>query len=161
FRGERARKRFADASCRAGDERGLSLQRFLHGFVEVGQRPSIVWGVPSKTIRGTHMERCARAFSSALCFLALCTSLPAWAADAASASSSQNYPTRPIRWLVPAPPGGGTDAVSRIMSPRLAEILGQQIVVDNRGGAQGSIATALTAKSPPDGYTILFAYSGT
>jgi len=79
----------------------------------------------------------------------------------AAEGSSASYPTRPIRWLVPTPPGGGTDAVSRIMAPRLTEILGQQIVVDNRGGAQGSIATALTAKSPPDGYTILFAYSGT
>ena len=83
--------------------------------------------------------------------------MPALAADGGSAA----YPTRPIRWLVPTPPGGGTDAVSRIMAPRLTEILKQQIVVDNRGGAQGSIATALVAKSVRDGYTILFAYSGT
>jgi tripartite-type tricarboxylate transporter receptor subunit TctC len=102
------------------------------------------------------MRRCTTEFRCAFCFLAFCASAAAWAADA-----GQAYPTRPIRWLVPAPPGGGTDAVSRIMAPKLAEILRQQIVVDNRGGAQGSIATALTAKSPPDGYTILFAYSGT
>jgi tripartite-type tricarboxylate transporter receptor subunit TctC len=107
------------------------------------------------------MRRCTGTFRSAFCLLAFCASVHAWGADAASAASSQGYPTRPIRWLVPAPPGGGTDAVSRIMAPRLTEILRQQIVVDNRGGAQGSIATALTAKSPPDGYTILFAYSGT
>jgi tripartite-type tricarboxylate transporter receptor subunit TctC len=80
----------------------------------------------------------------------------AWAPDA----GSQAYPTRPIRWLVPAPPGGGTDAVSRIMAPRLTELLKQQVIVDNRGGAQGSIATAVTAKAAPDGYTILFAFSG-
>ena len=84
--------------------------------------------------------------------------MAAWAAGAASADSA--YPTRPIRWIVPAPPGGGTDAVSRIMAPRLTEIFKQQIVVDNRGGAQGSIATSVAAKSPPDGYTILFAFSG-
>jgi tripartite-type tricarboxylate transporter receptor subunit TctC len=71
-----------------------------------------------------------------------------------------DYPARPIRWIVPAPPGGGTDAVSRIMAPRLTELFKQQIVVDNRGGAQGSIATAITAKSAPDGYTILFGFSG-
>ena len=100
------------------------------------------------------MELCTREFRCACCILAFCASLPAWAAD-------QAYPTRPIRWVVPAPPGGGTDAVSRLVAPRLTELLKQQIVVDNRGGAQGSIATAMTAKSPPDGYTILFAYSGT
>jgi tripartite-type tricarboxylate transporter receptor subunit TctC len=61
---------------------------------------------------------------------------------------------------VPAPPGGGTDAVSRIMAPKLTEIFKQQVIVDNRGGAQGSIATSLTAKSAPDGYTILFTFSG-
>jgi tripartite-type tricarboxylate transporter receptor subunit TctC len=73
---------------------------------------------------------------------------------------AQEYPQRPIRWIVPAPPGGGTDAVSRIMAPRLTDMWKQQVVVDNRGGAQGSIATAMAAKSAPDGYTILFGFSG-
>ncbi len=104
------------------------------------------------------MERGAGGFRFAFCLLGFCG--PVWAADAASAESAQAYPTRPIRWIVPAPPGGGTDAVSRIMAPRLTEIFKQQIVVDNRGGAQGSIATAVAAKAPPDGYTILFAFSG-
>jgi tripartite-type tricarboxylate transporter receptor subunit TctC len=85
---------------------------------------------------------------------------PVYAAETASTSSGQAYPQRPIRWIVPAPPGGGTDAVSRIMAPRLTEIFKQQIVVDNRGGVQGSIAHALAAKSAPDGYTIVFAFSG-
>jgi tripartite-type tricarboxylate transporter receptor subunit TctC len=76
------------------------------------------------------------------------------------AGAADNYPNRPIRWIVPAPPGGGTDAVSRIMAPRLSDMWKQQIVVDNRGGAQGSIATAMAAKSAPDGYTILFGFSG-
>ena len=74
--------------------------------------------------------------------------------------AQDSFPSRPIRWIVPAPPGGGTDAVSRIMAPRLIDLWKQQIVIDNRGGAQGSIATALAAKSAPDGYTILFGFSG-
>ena len=77
-----------------------------------------------------------------------------------SVFAQDTFPSRPIRWIVPAPPGGGTDAVSRIMAPRLIELWKQQIVIDNRGGAQGSIATALAAKSAPDGYTILFGFSG-
>jgi len=101
------------------------------------------------------MKRGAGGFRCATCFLGFCAVVPAWAADAGA-----GYPARPIRWIVPAPPGGGTDAVSRIMAPRLAEIFKQQIVVDNRGGAQGGIASAMAAKAPPDGYTILFAFSG-
>jgi len=105
------------------------------------------------------MLRRGRAFGCAFSFLGFCVGLPA-CADAASAGADNAYPTRPIRWIVPAPPGGGTDAVSRIMAPRLTEMFKQQIVVDNRGGAQGSIATSIVAKSLPDGYTILFAFSG-
>jgi tripartite-type tricarboxylate transporter receptor subunit TctC len=82
------------------------------------------------------------------------------AAFAASAHA-QNYPAKPIRFLVPWPPGGGADVLSRIVSPNLSEALGQQIIIDNRGGAAGNIGAELAAKSPPDGYTIVFAYSGT
>lgn len=102
------------------------------------------------------MARRSRTFGCAVFLLGICAGLP----PSAGAASADAYPTRPIRWIVPAPPGGGTDAVSRIMAPRLTEIFKQQIVVDNRGGVQGSIATALVAKAPPDGYTILFAFSG-
>jgi tripartite-type tricarboxylate transporter receptor subunit TctC len=62
---------------------------------------------------------------------------------------------------VPWPPGGGADVLSRMLSPKLAEALNQQIVIDNRGGAAGNIGAEMAAKSPPDGYTIVFAYSGT
>jgi tripartite-type tricarboxylate transporter receptor subunit TctC len=103
------------------------------------------------------MVQSGRAFGCAFSFLGFLAGLPA-SADAAGTVDA--YPVRPIRWIVPAPPGGGTDAVSRIMAPKLTEIFKQQIVVDNRGGAQGSIATALVAKAPPDGYTILFTFSG-
>lgn len=75
--------------------------------------------------------------------------------------TAQGYPEKPIRFIVPFPPGGGTDTFARIASPKLAEILGQQILVDNRGGAQGNIGTALGAKAAPDGYTITLAFVGT
>lgn len=72
-------------------------------------------------------------------------------------AQSQPYPTRPIRLVVPYPPGGGTDIIARIVGQRLIESLGQQIIVDNRGGAGGTIGTDIVAKSVPDGYTILMA----
>lgn len=106
------------------------------------------------------MQPGTRALLCSSCLVACCAGASAWAADKVAAAASEAWPTRPIRWIVPAPPGGGTDAVSRIMAPRLTEMLMQHIIVDNRGGAQGSIATAITAKSPPDGYTILFVHSG-
>jgi tripartite-type tricarboxylate transporter receptor subunit TctC len=80
---------------------------------------------------------------------------------AAAPAWSQAYPSKPVRWIVPWPPGGGGDTLTRLLAPKLSEMLGQQIVVDNRGGAAGNIGAELAAKSPPDGYTIAFAYSGT
>ena len=79
----------------------------------------------------------------------------------AAGAFAQGYPSKTIRFIVPWPPGGGADVLARILSPRLSEALGQQIVIDNRGGAAGNIGAELAAKSPPDGYTIVFAYSGT
>jgi tripartite-type tricarboxylate transporter receptor subunit TctC len=83
------------------------------------------------------------------------------AAQAVAAQPASAYPAKTIRWIVPWPPGGGADVLSRMVSPPLAEALKQQIVIDNRGGAAGNIGAELAAKSPPDGYTIVFAYSGT
>ena len=76
-------------------------------------------------------------------------------------AQAQGYPAKTIRWIVPWPPGGGADVLSRMLSPKISEGLGQSIVIDNRGGAAGNIGAELAAKSPPDGYTIVFAYSGT
>jgi tripartite-type tricarboxylate transporter receptor subunit TctC len=85
----------------------------------------------------------------ALIALALAASAQAWA---------QQYPTRPIRLIVPAAPGGGTDITARSFVPQLADNLGQPIVIENRGGAGGMIGTDVVAKSAPDGYTLLMAY---
>ncbi len=74
-------------------------------------------------------------------------------------AAAADYPLRPIRLLVPFPPGGSVDTVSRIVTPKLAESMGQQWVVDNRGGAAGNIAVEIVAKAAPDGYTALLAHS--
>jgi tripartite-type tricarboxylate transporter receptor subunit TctC len=73
----------------------------------------------------------------------------------AIAAAAESFPTRPIRLVVPYPAGGGTDIVGRILGQKLHESLGQPIVIDNRGGAGGTIGTSLAAKSAPDGYTLL------
>jgi tripartite-type tricarboxylate transporter receptor subunit TctC len=79
----------------------------------------------------------------------------AFTAGAAQAADMQPYPQRPIRFIVPFPPGGGNDIVGRIVAQKLAENLGQSVVVDNRGGAGGTIGTDLAAKAPRDGHTML------
>jgi len=79
---------------------------------------------------------------------------------AGAAEPGTDYPTRPIRLLVPFPPGGGTDLVARTIQPALSARLGQQIVIDNRGGAQGILGTHIAATSAPDGYTLVIAEIG-
>jgi len=76
-------------------------------------------------------------------------------AAAVAAQAQQGYPTRPIKLIVPWPPGGGVDTAARILSQPLAERLGQPIVVDNRPGVAGNLGTAFAAKEAPDGYTLL------
>jgi len=83
----------------------------------------------------------------AMPWLALLVPLHAWAGEAA-------YPARPIRMIVPFVAGGGTDLLARLVTPRLAETLGQQIVIDNRGGGGSILGTQLLSKAPPDGYTV-------
>ena len=80
---------------------------------------------------------------------------------AASSSHAQTYPSRTITLVVPFPAGGGNDALARLVAERMSRTLGQQVVVENRGGAGGTIATRAVAKGPADGYTILLTYTGT
>jgi tripartite-type tricarboxylate transporter receptor subunit TctC len=82
------------------------------------------------------------------------------AAQAASTGPGQGWPTKPIRAIVSVPAGGTPDVVARMVTPGLSSILGQQLVVDNRGGASGQIGTELAARAAPDGYTVFFTSPG-
>lgn len=81
------------------------------------------------------------------------------AALTAPAVQAQNYPVKPVRIVVPTAPGGGTDLIGRLLAQNLSSQLGQQFIVDNRGGAGTTIGTAAVAKSPADGYTLLLTHS--
>lgn len=87
-----------------------------------------------------------------LAFAAALTSLAAWAAPS---QAQQAYPDRPIKLIVPQPPGGGFDTVARILADRLGPVLGQAVIVENRTGAGTLVGTEAAAKSPADGYTLL------
>ena len=105
----------------------------------------------------------ARVFAHAVTFcqavLTAAIACPALAADKGGASTA-NYPNKPIRLIVPFPPGGGTDLVSRIIQPAFTAAVGQQLLIDNRGGAQGTSGTAIGAKANPDGYTLIISEIG-
>jgi tripartite-type tricarboxylate transporter receptor subunit TctC len=79
----------------------------------------------------------------------------------AACAAAQDYPNRVIRIVVPFPPGGATDVVTRIVAQKLTEQLGRQVVTDNRGGAGGIVGAEFVAKAPPDGYTLVMGTSGT
>jgi tripartite-type tricarboxylate transporter receptor subunit TctC len=83
------------------------------------------------------------------------------AAAASCAAAAQAWPSKPIRFVVPFPPGGATDIITRVIATRLGEQLGHNVVVENRPGAGGSIGSDLVAKAAPDGYTILMATNST
>jgi tripartite-type tricarboxylate transporter receptor subunit TctC len=76
-------------------------------------------------------------------------------------AQADDYPTRPVTLIVPFPPGGSTTVMARNVADKMSTALGQQIVVDNRGGAGGTLGTRSAAKAAPDGYTILLGYTGT
>lgn len=83
--------------------------------------------------------------------LALWCAFPAWAADA--------YPVKPVRWIVPTPPGGTGDLIARAIAPKLSEIWGEQVIIDNRPGAGGTMGFGIAARMPPDGYTLVLGIS--
>jgi tripartite-type tricarboxylate transporter receptor subunit TctC len=86
--------------------------------------------------------------------LSICLALSLLAASFA-ATAQAPYPVKPIRFIVGFPPGGTNDIVARVLAPRMSEYLGQQVVVENRGGANTAIASAMFVRTPPDGYTIM------
>jgi len=79
----------------------------------------------------------------------------------AASASAQNYPNKPVRFVVPFAPGGTTDILARIVGQKLSELYGQQFLIENRGGAGGNIGAEIVAKSPADGYTIMMGTPGT
>ena len=95
------------------------------------------------------LARAARIGAAALAAAVLAAALPAFAA----------YPDHPIKLIVPVPPGGGVDILSRAIGAKMAQSMGQPVIVENKAGASAAIGTELLAKSPPDGYTIMMGYS--
>ena len=91
-------------------------------------------------IRATRVSMCAIAAAAWMC---------------AAASWAQNFPVKPVRYVIPFPAGTSNDIVGRLLTDRLTRLWGQQVIVDNRAGASGTIGAAFVAKSPPDGYTLL------
>ena len=79
----------------------------------------------------------------------------------AGAAAAQGYPAKPVRVVVPFPPSGGTDVIARVVLPKLGDELGQQVVIDNRVGANGNVGTEIVARAAPDGYVLLLNGSGT
>ena len=100
-------------------------------------------------------DRCA--FVAAMLFNLLLW--PVGAVPAVAATGAQSYPVKPLRLVVPFPAGASSDIVGRMLGEKLAEQMGEQIVADNRPGAGGNVGIGFTAKSPPDGYTIVIATS--
>ena len=93
-----------------------------------------------------------------LCRAALGALVAAGVAMLPAAAQAQAWPTKPVKFVVPFPPGGSVDPLARLLAVKLTESLGQQFIVENKPGAGGSIGAAFAAKSPPDGYTFLFVF---
>jgi tripartite-type tricarboxylate transporter receptor subunit TctC len=100
-----------------------------------------------------------RAFATGGFVLAAAALAGALGLPGAARAQAGTYPDRPVRFVVPYPPGGGTDVIARIVHERFQAALGQPVVIENKGGAGGSVGTEVVAKAAPDGYTVLFTLS--
>src|SRR5262249_14552653 len=155
--GERPGAHRRDRSAAGRSRRGRRVRRVLRALRARGGRardraaPRGVRNAAAAGAAGRHVARGVReaAAGRALALLAVVLS---------SLAAAQEYPARPVRMVVGFPPGGGTDVVARILAPRLGELLGQPIVIENRPGATGTAAAGHVAKSPPDGYTIMMGH---
>ena len=92
---------------------------------------------------------------TAICLIATGISIGISAIASIGSAAAQNYPTRPVKWVVGYPPGGATDIIARLIGQRMSERLGQQFVIENKPGAGNNIATESVINAEPDGYTIL------
>jgi tripartite-type tricarboxylate transporter receptor subunit TctC len=92
---------------------------------------------------------------TAICLIATAISIGISAVASIGSAAAQNYPTRPVKWVVGYPPGGATDIIARLIGQRLSERLGQQFVIENKPGAGNNIATESVINAEPDGYTVL------
>lgn len=94
-------------------------------------------------------------------YLSLIALFSSLTGGSALAQTSANFPSKPVRFIAPFPPGGSTDTLARLVSLRLSEMWGQQVAVENRGGAGGTIGVEMAARAAPDGYTIVMGHVGT
>lgn len=118
------------------------MQTSFHSFHPARQTSCL------KSLRGL--------LSSVVLGVSMTLSLPAVSQNTTAGSATSTYPSKPIRVVVPSPPGGPPDLIMRMLAPKLSESLGQTVIVENRLGAGGLVGTAYVAKLPPDGYTWLF-----
>src|SRR3954471_4655254 len=153
-RGHRARRR--NAHRRRADRRRARRSR-EDGGGNGGLQEARHHRYPPRVHACAATQGCARARGQVPREKLMQRLFAAFALIVATGALAQPYPSKPIRVVVPFPPGGGTDIVARTVTPKMAEILGQPFIVENRAGAGGNIGTDAVAKSPADGYTLLVA----
>ncbi len=123
------------------------------GLADCAQHASARIGHAAQRARCGRTQRALRSALAATCAIAVALACALAAPDAAA----QAWPSRPIRMLVGFPPGGSTDQAARVLADKLTQALGQSVVVENRAGASGNIASETIAHAPPDGYTLMMA----
>jgi len=123
----------------------------------VTTRPVVNSTGADRAIRcGRREKNCMTSRRTAICLIATGISIGISAIASIGSAAAQDYPTRPVKWVVGYPPGGATDIIARLIGQRMSERLGQQFVIENKPGAGNNIATESVINAAPDGYTLLF-----